>query len=275
MRNVIAIAKKELTVYLTTPWAWVVFTAVSFVSSGFFIALMERFKEIHDKVRLTQGGWEEVPPDFQSLRNLTGGVVMPLFSTMLVVVLFIVPFLSARIFAEERRQKTFELLMTSPVTSTEIVLGKYLGGLAIVVATVGVTIIYPLVLTAFGSSFSATTSERTSTLEWPTVLLGFGALVLWGATVLAIGTFISSLTESVIVAGLITFAFCLLWMLIQALTPNAGEPARGVLEYLSFEAQLRNPLRGVLDLKPLVFFSSVIAAFLVLTHRSVESRRWV
>ncbi len=275
MRNVIAIAKKEMTVYLTTPWAWVVFTAVSFVSSGFFIALMERFKDIHDKVRLSQGGWDEVPADFQSLRNLTDGVVMPLFSTMLVVVLFIVPFLSARIFAEERRQKTFELLMTSPVTSTEIVLGKYLGSLAIVAATVGVTIVYPLVLTMFGSSFSATTSERTSTLEWPAVLLGFGALVLWGATVLAIGTFVSSLTESVIVAGLITFAICLLWMLIQALAPGAGEPVRGVLEYLSFEAQLRNPLRGVFDLKPLVFFLSVISAFLVLTHRSVESRRWV
>ncbi|MDP3502944.1 MAG: ABC transporter permease [Myxococcales bacterium] len=274
MRNIIAIAKKEMTVYLTTPWAWIVFTFVSFVSSFFFVGLLVQFKQAHEDIRL-QGGWEQVSPDAQFLRNLTDGVVMPLFSTMLVVLLFVVPFLSARLFAEERRQKTFELLMTSPVTSAEIVLGKYLGGLVIIGATVGVTMVYPLVLAMFGSSFSATTSEKTATLEWVTVLLGFGALVVWGATILSIGTFISSLTESVIVAGLITFAICLVWMVLKIVAPNAEEPWRSVLDHLAFDAQLRNPLRGVLDLKPIVFFSSVIATFLVLTHRSVESRRWV
>jgi ABC-2 type transport system permease protein len=273
MRNIIAIAKKEMTVYLTTPWAWIVFTFVSFVSSFFFVGYLVRFKQAHEDIRLT-GGWEQAPPDAQYLRNLTDGVVMPLFSTMLVVLLFVVPFLSARLFAEERRQKTFELLMTSPVTSAEIVIGKYLGGLVIIAATVSVMMVYPLVLAMFGSSFSATTSERTATLEWLTVMLGFGALVVWGATVLSIGTFISSLTESVIVAGLITFAICLLWMLMRSLAPNE-EPWRSVFDYLAFDSQLRNPLRGVLDLKPIVFFSSVIATFLVLTHRSVESRRWV
>lgn len=275
MRNVFAIAKKEMTVYLTTPWAWIVFTFVSFVSSFFFIGLLVQFKQAHEQIRLMDGGWDQVGPEAQFLRNLTDGVVMPLYSTMLVVLLFVVPFLSARLFAEERRQKTFELLMTTPVTSTEIVLGKYLGGLVIIGATVAVTLVYPLVLAMFGSSFSSTTSERTSTLEWVTVLLGFGALVLWGATILAIGTFVSSLTESVIVAGLITFAICLVWMVVKIIAPNADEPWRSVLDHLAFDAQLRNPLRGVLDLKPLVFFSSVIATFLVLTHRSVESRRWV
>lgn len=275
MRNILAIAKKEMTVYLTTPWAWIVFTFVSFVSSFFFIGLLVQFKQAHEQIRLLQGGWDQVGPDAQFLRNLTDGVVMPLYSTMLVVLLFVVPFLSARLFAEERRQKTFELLMTSPVTSTEIVLGKYLGGLVIIGATVAVTLVYPLVLAMFGSSFSATTSEKTATLEWVTVLLGFGALVLFGATILSIGTFVSSLTESVIVAGLITFAVCLVWMIVKIVAPNADEPWRSVLDHLAFDVQLRNPLRGVFDLKPLVFFSSVIATFLVLTHRSVESRRWV
>ncbi len=197
MRNIIAIAKKEMTVYLTTPWAWIVFTFVSFVSSFFFIGLLVQFKQAHEQIRLLDGGWEQVGPEAQFLRNLTDGVVMPLFSTMLVVLMFVIPFLSARLFAEERRQKTFELLMTSPITSAEIVIGKYLGGLVIIGATVSVTMIYPLVLAMFGSSFSATTSEKTATLEWATVLLGFGALVVWGATILSIGTFISSLTSGV------------------------------------------------------------------------------
>jgi ABC-2 type transport system permease protein len=275
MRNILAIAKKEITVYLTTPWAWVIFTFVSFASSFFFIGMLVQFKQAHERIRTLDGGWEQVDSDFQFLRNLTDGVVMPLFQTMVLVLLFVVPFLSARLFAEERRQKTFELLMTAPITTTEIVIGKYLGGLAIVTATISVTLVYPVVLSIFGSSFSATTSEKAPTLEWPTVLLGLGALVLWGAALLAIGTFISSLTESVIVAGLVTLVLSLVWLIIKVVAPGADEPWRGVLDYLSVDSQLRNSLRGVLELKPLVFFSSVIATFLVLTHRSVESKRWV
>ncbi len=275
MRNILAIAKKEITVYLTTPWAWVIFTFVSFASSFFFIGMLVQFKQAHERIRTLDGGWEQVDSDFQFLRNLTDGVVMPLFQTMVLVLLFVVPFLSARLFAEERRQKTFELLMTAPITTTEIVIGKYLGGLAIVTATISVTLVYPVVLSIFGSSFSATTSEKAPTLEWPTVLLGLGALVLWGAALLAIGTFISSLTESVIVAGLVTLVLSLVWLIIKVVAPGADEPWRGVLDHLSVDSQLRNSLRGVLELKPLVFFSSVIATFLVLTHRSVESKRWV
>jgi ABC-2 type transport system permease protein len=275
MRNILAIAKKEITVYLTTPWAWVIFTFVSFASSFFFIGMLVQFKQAHERIRSLDGGWEQVDSDFQFLRNLTDGVVMPLFQTMVLVLLFVVPFLSARLFAEERRQKTFELLMTAPITTTEIVIGKYLGGLAIVTATISVTLVYPVVLSIFGSSFSATTSEKAPTLEWPTVMLGLGALVLWGAALLAIGTFISSLTESVIVAGLVTLVLSLVWLIIKVVAPGADEPWRGVLDYLSVDSQLRNSLRGVLELKPLVFFSSVIATFLVLTHRSVESKRWV
>ncbi|MBM4780974.1 MAG: ABC transporter permease subunit [Archangiaceae bacterium] len=275
MRNIIAIAKKELTVYLTTPWAWIVFTVVSFVSSLFFIAYLIQFKDAHEQIRTMDGGWEQIGPDAQYLRNLTDGVVMPLFSTMLVVLLFVVPFLSARIFAEERRQKTLELLMTAPLTSFEIVLGKYLGGLCIVIATISTTLVYPVLLTAFGSSFSATTAEKTMTLEWPVVLLGFLALVLWGAAIHSIGTFISSLTESVIIAGLVTLCVSLVWLVIKLAAPNAAGILRDVLDYVSFEYQLRNLLRGVLDLQPLVFFASLILVFLLATHRAVESRRWV
>ncbi len=127
MRTILAIAKKELTVYLTTPMAWVVFTFVSFLTSWFFVGLLMGFKEVHDRMRLLQVGWDQVPPDYQAFRNLTDGVIVNLWGTVLVVTLFVAPFLSMRLFAEERRQKTFELLMTTPVRSIEIVLGKYQG----------------------------------------------------------------------------------------------------------------------------------------------------
>lgn len=268
MRTILAITRKELTSYLTTPWAWVVFTAVAFLSSIFFIGLLLDFKKVHDAVRDARGGWSQIPPDYQAFRNLTDGVMVNLWGTLLVLTLFVAPFLSMRLFAEERRNKTFELLMTTPIRPIEIVLGKYLGALGVVVCTLGVTIVFPVILAVLGSS------ESGSALEWRTVLLGYFALLVWGATNMAIGMFISSMTESQMVAALVSFGVALGWMLLKLVAPNADEPFRSVLNYLAFDTQLQNLIKGVLDLKPLVFFGSVIAFFLLLTHRSIEAQRW-
>lgn len=268
MRTILAITRKELTSYLTTPWAWVVFTAVAFLSSIFFIALLVSFKQVHDVAREVPGGWSQLPPDYQAFRNLTDGVMVNLWSTLLVLTLFVAPFLSMRLFAEERRNKTFELLMTTPIRPIEIVLGKYLGALGVVVCTLGVTIVFPVILAVLGSS------ESGSALEWRTVLLGYFALLVWGATNMAIGMFISSMTESQMVAALVSFGVALGWMLLKQIAPGADEPFRSVLNYLAFDTQLQNLIKGVLDVKPLVFFGSVIALFLLLTHRSIEAQRW-
>jgi ABC-2 type transport system permease protein len=264
----VAIARKELTVYLTTPLAWVVFTAMSFITSMFFLALLLSFAQVHDLVRQMPGGWSQMPADYQAFRNLTDGVVVNLWGVVLVVTLFVAPFLSMRLFAEERRQKTLELLMTTPIRPIEIVLGKYLGGLGIISCTLSVTLVFPVILAVIGRS------ESGSALEWSTVLLGFAGLLLWGAANMAIGLFISSLTDSQMVAALVSFAVAMGWMLVKSLAPGAEEPVRSILNYLSFDGQLQNLLKGVLDLRPVVFFSSIIALFLLLTHRSVEAQRW-
>ena len=268
MRAIFAITKKELTSYLTTLWAWVVFTVMALLSAGFFIVLLGGFKEAQDVAREVPGGWSALPPEAQQFRNLTDGVMIGLWGTILVLTLFVAPFLSMRLFAEERRNKTFELLMTTPIRPIEIVLGKYLGALGIIVCTLGVTIVFPIILSIIGSS------ESGSALEWRTVLLGYFGMLLWGATNMAIGMFISSLTESQMVAAFVSFAIALLWMLISSVAPRADEPFRSILNYLAFDSQLQNLIKGVLDLKPIVFFSSVIALFLLLTHRSLEAQRW-
>jgi ABC-2 type transport system permease protein len=154
MRTIWAIAKKELTIYLTTPLAWVVFTAMGFVTSLFFMALILSFQQVHEAVRQVPGGWAQLPADYQAFRNLTDGVVVNLWGVVLVVTLFVGPFLSMRLFAEERRQKTFELLMTAPIRPLEIVLGKYLGGLGIVLCTLSVTLVFPVILSIIGSGES-------------------------------------------------------------------------------------------------------------------------
>jgi ABC-2 type transport system permease protein len=268
MRTIIAITKKELTAYLTTLWAWVVFATMSFLSAFFFVFYLVNFADAHAKVRASTGGWASAPPDYQVFRNLTDGVIVNLWGMVLVITLFVAPFLSMRLFAEERRNKTFELLMTTPIRPIEIVLGKYLGAIGIVVCTLGVTIVFPIILSIFGSS------ESGSALEWRTVLLGYGAMLLWGATNMAIGMFISSLTESQMVAAFVSFAVAMVWMLIKFVAQGADEPLHSILNYLAFDSQLQNLLKGVLDLRPIVFFSSVIAVFLLLTHRSIEAQRW-
>jgi ABC-2 type transport system permease protein len=236
------------------------------ISSFFFMGLLQTFQEVQEMARTF--GWNQLPPDSAAYRNLTDGVIVQLWGVILIITLFVAPFLSMRLFAEEKRNKTFELLMTTPVRPFELVLGKYLGGLGIITAALGLTIVFPLLLSAFGASASGVV------LEWPTVLLGYGAVLLWGATCMAVGMFISSLTESQMVASLLTFAVLLPWMLLRGLAQGVEEPMRSFIGYLAFDAQLQNLIKGVLDLKALVFFLSVILFSLLLTHRTVEAQRW-
>ncbi len=266
MRNILAIARKELSIYFTTPWAYVVFTAMIALSSFFFLGFIQSFVEAQELARTY--GWEQLPPDYASYRNLTDGVVIQLWGVVMIITLFVAPFLSMRLFAEEKRNKTFELLMTAPLRPVEIVLGKYLGGLGVMSATLGLTIVFPLVLSVYGSSQSGTA------VEWSTVLLGYGGLLLWGATCLAIGMFISSLTESQMLAAFITFAVLLPWWLLGSVLQKAEEPLRSILNHLSFGAQLQGMTQGVFELKALVFFLSVIFLSVLLTHRTVEAQRW-
>lgn len=266
MRTALAIARKELSIYFTTPWAYAVFTAMMGLSAFFFMGLLQAFQEVQEEAKAL--GWNQLPPESAAYRNLTDGVVVQLWGVILIITLIVVPFLSMRLFAEEKRNKTFELLMTTPVSPLELVLGKYLGGLGIIGTSLALTIVFPLLLSAFGSSASGTA------LEWPTVLLGYGGVLLWGATCMAVGLFISSLTESQMIAALLTFAVLLPWMLLRGLAQGAEEPMRSFINYLAFDAQLSNLLKGVLDLKALVFFFSVILFSLLLTHRTVEAQRW-
>ena len=266
MKNVLAIARRELSIYFATPWAYIVFTSMVLLCAFFFVSALQQFKQAQELARAFS--WARLPPEYSVFKNLTDGVAVQLWGVIEVVTLFVAPFLSMRLFAEEKRQKTFELLMTAPVRPMEIVLGKYLGGLGIISATLGLTILFPLTISLFGSS------ESGSTLEWSTVFLGYGGLLLWGATCMAVGMFISSLTESQMLAAFLTFAILLPWWLLRGLAMSTDEPLRSIINYLSFDAQLQNMKKGVLDLKTLVFFFSAIAFSILLTERSIEARRW-
>src|SRR5687767_5071850 len=148
MRNVAAIARKELSIYFTTARAYLIFTLMVLISSFFFVAMILNFKQVQEMARAFT--WARMPQEWSVYKNLTDGVIVQLWGVITIVTLFVAPFLAMRLFAEERRQKTFELLMTAPVRPSEIVLGKYLGAVGIIGATLGLTIFYPLLLSIFG-----------------------------------------------------------------------------------------------------------------------------
>ena len=266
MRNVITIARKELSIYFSTPWGWISGAGMAFISSFFFIYFLGAFKQVQEAAR--QYGWARMGPDYQGMRNLTDGVVVNLFGWLLLITLFVSPFLAMRLFAEERRQKTYELLFTAPVRSIEIVLGKYIGGVVALWSVVAITFVYPIALAIFGSS------ESGHTLEWSTVALGYGALFLWGTVCMGVGMFISALTESQMLAAVLTFAVLLLWTAMGAVAQGIDEPWKSIVKYLSFDSQLQNMMKGVLDVKSVVFFGSIALLTILLTHRAVEAQRW-
>jgi ABC-2 type transport system permease protein len=253
MRNALTIARKELSVYFTTPWAYVVLTAMSVASAYAFIESIEGFKQAQER---GQTG------------NLTDGVVGPMVGFVLFLMLFAAPILAMRLFSEEKRLKTFELLMTTPVRPIEIVIGKFIGGFGTAAAAVGVTLIFPIVLSFFGAS------ESGRALEWSTVGLMYLATLLFAATCIAISMFISSLTQSQMLAAFLSLILLVFWWLLTFAAMRAEEPMRSFLQHLTAQQHILGMFRGALDLESIIFFVSMILISGLLTHRAVEAQRW-
>jgi ABC-2 type transport system permease protein len=266
MRNVFAIAKKELNIYFTTPIAYVIFAVMSIIASFFFIAAVKKFMEV-SMVAMQMPQYAD-----PSRLNLTDFVIAPVVFNMGICFAFATPFLSMRLVAEEKRQKTFELLMTAPIRPLEIVLGKYLGGLVIMGVTVLLLMVLPLVLQFFAASSG---TGGTGGIEWQTTLSGYLGLFLWAGAALAIGMFISALTDSQMVAAAISILLLLILWLVSWLAPGADNASvREVISYLSASQHLVTFVQGVFDLKDLAYYLSWIVLGVFLTHRAVEAERW-
>jgi ABC-2 type transport system permease protein len=264
MRSALVIARRELASYFSTPWAYVVFTALFTLSAFFFVSLLQTFIKVQDMAR--EAGWAQlvaVQPELGTYRNFTDGIIIPLWASVAVVLIFVVPFVTMRLFAEDRRQNVLDLLMTAPLHGWELVLGKFLGASIVIASAVLLNLAFPLALTAVGQG-----------IEWPTVLVGIFSLCMWGAACVAVGTFISALTESQMLAALLSFAVLLPWMLLKGVADSVGGSLRDVLNFLSFETQLQEFLRGVIEFRAVVFFASVALVALFLTERALAAQRW-
>lgn len=263
MRSTIAIAKKELSIFLTTPLAYVFFMVTAFVSALFFNVLVEGY-------RLTTMQAMRQNQQLLDRLNLTDFVVSQIFGVMSFVFIICIPFVAMGLLADEKKARTFELLMTSPVRPIQIVLGKYLAGLAVVVIGIAIVALFPCILALYGESAAG----GGSALDWPTVLNGILGLFLLGAMCVSVVLFFSSVTSSSIVAALVSFIVLFLLWIVSFLGRGVDGPMRELLSAISSSEHFGSFLGGQLVLKDLFYFVSFVVLGLYLTDRAIEGHRW-
>jgi gliding motility-associated transport system permease protein len=257
VRNVFTIAGRELRSIFVSPIAYVVTTGFLLLGGWFFFQLLARFNLLVSMYSSFQGGGEAM----QRL-NINEFVLAPLLHNLSVVLVILIPMITMRSFAEEKRSGTYELLLTSPVAIWEIVLGKFLGTTAFVTLMVGLTSIYGVILIVFGNP------------EIGIMLAGYLGLYLLALTFVAIGLFASSLTENQIIAAVTALVMMLLLFVIGWGADTAGETLGAVLRYAAVVEHSGEMIRGVIETKSLIYFTSMIVGWMFLTQRSVESIRW-
>jgi ABC-2 type transport system permease protein len=246
--------KKEMRLYFGSPVAYVVFTFFLVISGWFFSQIFLFYSDVSMR--------SFMQPQFGQNLNVIENVMRPLFTNMSVVLLFFMPMLTMRLFAEEKKSGTIELLLTYPVRDGEVLAGKYTAALALYLILLGLTLLYPGLIAYF------------TQVEWGPVATGYLGLVLTGAVFLAVGVLVSSLTENQIVAGFGTFGILLALWVVGWGAEFAGGNLRGVLQYLSLGDHLDGFTRGLIDTKDLVYYLTGVALALFLTLRSLESKRW-
>jgi ABC-2 type transport system permease protein len=253
MRNAWIVCRRELGSYFASPIAWLLVTMYSLIFGYFFwIYLGLILNQSADLMRIG-----EMMPT-----NLNEQLIRPLLANASFLGIFFIPLISMRLFAEEKRNGTIELLTTSPVRDMEVIMGKWFAA----------TLLYGWLIFYSGISFCFLFIYGHP--DWKPLLVAYLGLMLQGAALLALGTFISTLTRNQIVAGAGTFAACLLlWVFAWVSSYNAAGWAE-TLSYLSIITHYESFGRGVLSSKDAIYYVSVIFLGLFFTARSLESLRW-
>ena len=259
MKGMYAVYRKEMGHYFVSPVAYIIVGVFLILAAYFFNRLMvliiqESFQASLEEAQFGGGQAFDVPS--LVMRNFFG-----VLSTLL---LFLTPMLTMSVYAEERRRGTMELLMTSPVTDLQIVLGKFFASLTLLVIM--------LLPTAISFAYMLRHSEPTA--PWRVLGSEYLGVLLLGAALLALGSFFSSLTESQLIAAMLSFgAILLLWVLDFGSQAGSSAWASG-LQYLSVFRHYDDFTRGVIDTSNLIFYLSFIFLGIFLTVRSVDSMRW-
>ena len=253
MKNIITICGKELKSYFASPIAWLLLTMFAVIFGFFFWNSVGYF--VNMAMEATMEG-EQFP------MNLNEQVVRPLLANVNVIGLFFIPLITMRLFAEEKRSGTIELLTTSPITDAQVILGKWLSALIMYALMLLTTVLDILFLFRYGNP------------DWKPLAIGYLGLLLQAGGLIAIGTFISTLTRNQIIAGAVTFGVCLLLWVLGWVSQYENATWAQVLSYMSVIPHFESFAKGLLDTKDAIFDLTVIFLGLFFTARSMESMRW-
>jgi len=253
MSNILAVANKELRSYFASPIAYIVIGLFALLFGYFYITLVQYF--VRQSMQMTQFGGP-------SAMNVNQMMIRPLMQNVSILLLFLMPAVTMRAYAEEKRSGTIELLLTSPLTDLQIAMGKFLGALALWAVMLLVTLVHVGLLFRYGQP------------EWKPIVTSYLGLLLMGGCFIAVGLFISSLTKNQIVAGVVTFAVFLLLWIINWIGSFSSPTVSQLTQYLSIVDQFDDFAKGVIDTSHLIYYLSFIAFGLFLTVKSVDSERW-
>ncbi|MEN6606845.1 MAG: ABC transporter permease subunit [Bryobacteraceae bacterium] len=253
MKNIWTIFRKEIKGYFASPIAYLLMAVFALIFGYFFYVATAIFVS---RSLESQMMGQSYPMD------LNEWVIRPLLMNASVIGLFLIPMITMRLFAEEKRSGTIELLMTSPIRDTEVIVGKWLAALTLYGSILILPALNLSILFLYGKP------------DWKPILVGYLGLLLQGGCLLAVGTFISTLTRNQIIAAGGTFAACLLLWILDWVSAYETAAWAKVLSYMSVVTHFEPFSKGVLDTKDVIFYLSVMFLGLFLTARSMESLRW-
>jgi ABC-2 type transport system permease protein len=254
MQNILAIWQREIKSYFVSPIAYAVLTIFLLLSGFFFFG--DLISIIQYTMTMEQIGQGAQPMDVPLV------VAQTLFKTMSVIILFLVPMLTMGLFSEEKKRGTIELLLTTPVGNLQAIMGKYLASLTFLL----------ILLICNGITISSIFIY--SHPDWKPILSGYLGLFLYGAALLALGLFISTLTENQIIAVVVTFGASLAFLLVNLFSSWAAGAAKSIINYLSISSHLDDFINGVIDTSHIVYYVTFAFVGIFLAYRSLESMRW-
>lgn len=252
MGNILAITRKEFRSYFASPIAYVVIGMFALVYGFMFDAVLGYFLRNSQQMGAMGGGG----------MNINQMIVRPLFGNVSVILLILVPMITMRSFSEEKATGTIELLLTSPITDWQLVLGKFFGAMSLVATMLLITLVDVAILFVYGNP------------EWRLIGSAYLGFLLMTGCFVALGLFVSSMTKSQVVAAVATFStFLLLWVL-NWMADAGGPTVNAIIRALSITDHLDDFTKGVIDTKHLVYYVSFISFGLFLTAKSVDAERW-
>ena len=254
MKNALIIAKRELGAFFSSPIFYVFTTVFLCLYSFIFINILSYFNTLSFQANTASSGAPNL--------NVNEWVVEESFMNMAVILLLMIPVITMRAFSEEQKTKTIQLLLAAPLSLAEIVAGKFIACMGVVTVMLAISSYNILFIMVLGNP------------EMGPILTGYLGILLMSGCFISAGILASSLTKNQVIAAVLGFGFALFSWIIgwaaQSVSSSFGE----ILEYLSLVGHLDNFLKGVIDTSDIIYYLSIIAFCLFLTHRVLDSRRW-